>query len=83
MELSTVTVIGGLGILIFFFRDAVFGLLGRSIRKINDEADKKDQVLSKKEDELNDEANKLIDEANKLADSINNQPDDEDWHKRK
>jgi uncharacterized protein YoxC len=83
MELNTAAIIGGLGVLIFFFRDAIFGLLGRSIRKANDEADKKDQTLAQKEDALNDEANKLIDEAKKLTNDINNQPEDEDWHKKR
>lgn len=83
MELSTGAIIAAVGVIIFFFRDVIFKLIAGSARKVADEADKKDQKLAQQQDDLNDAAKALKSEADKLGNEANNQPDDEDWHKRR
>lgn len=83
MDISTGGIIVAIGVIIFFFRDAIFALLGNSARKAADEARKKDEKLSKEQDELNNAAKVAKAEADKLGNEANNQPDDENWHKRR
>jgi F0F1-type ATP synthase membrane subunit b/b' len=83
MEISTGAIIVAIGAIVFFFRDMIIAAIGGSIRKESDKADKKDQTLAQQQDDLNDAANAAKSKADELGNQANNQPDDEDWHKRR
>lgn len=79
-NLGTVAVIAAI---LYFLRDVIFTLLGKTAKKQYEQAEKEDQKLAEKQKEKEDKVKEFEDQAEKLIEELEKVTADKDWHKGK